>query len=293
DGDAADSDSDTDQIEVDYEITAPTDPGTYSLRLFAVQHLDHGADITLSIEVASTGDGPVITNITSAPSIPIGGEAVLVSSAVSSTTGINDVILQYSLDNRSTWSNITMTLVGGEYQGTLPGQAHDAHVIFRIVAIDSLGVESISGEREFIVGDLPVEPLPVLHYGFYLGVPALVLAFIGTALEYKDEERFTKVHGIMLGLAYILTSINVISLFASDASAWTALNPAYLIDISNFLMWNHSWHIWLGIVSMIFGTLAFITHLGGWKTCKLGLVAVVIWTILGIQGIYLGMFFQM
>jgi hypothetical protein len=39
---------------------------------------------------------------------------------------------------------------------------------------------------------------------------------------------------------------------------------------------------------MILGTLAFLTHLGGWKTCNLGLPAVVLWTILGIMGIYLG-----
>ena len=293
DGDTADSDPDTDQIEVDYVISAPTEPGTYSLEIYAVQHVNHGAHLTLTIEVAATGDGPIITNIGATPPIPVGGEDVVVTSDVSSTIGIDEVILQYSSDNRTSWTNITMTLDGGEYQGTLPGQAHGTYVVFRIVAIDSNGIESISGEREFLVGDIPVEPLPVLHYGFLLGVPALGLAWIGTALEYYNEERFTKIHGIMLGLAYILTSINVISLFASDASSWTALNPTYLIDISNFLMFNHSWHIWLGIVSMIFGTLAFITHIGGWKTCNLGLPAVLIWTILGIQGIYLGMFFVM
>jgi hypothetical protein len=77
------------------------------------------------------------------------------------------------------------------------------------------------------------------------------------------------------------------------ASAWTAMNPAYLIDTSNMLLFMHAWHIWLGIISMIFGTLALLTHLGGWKTCNLGLPAVVLWTILGIMGIYLGETFVM
>jgi hypothetical protein len=84
-------------------------------------------------------------------------------------------------------------------------------------------------------------------------MPAIFLAYIGTALEYYDEERFTRVHGIMLSAAYILTTINVLALFTSDPAGWTALNPIYLFDMSNILLFVHSWHIWLGFVSMYFG----------------------------------------
>ena len=108
-----------------------------------------------------------------------------------------------------------------------------------------------------------------------------------------DEERFTKLHGIMLGMAYFLTLINVSWLFFEDASSFTAMNVQYLFDPSNMIMFVHPWHIWLGIISMVLGTLALITHLGGWKTCNLGLPAVVLWTILGFTGMYLGLYFRM
>ena len=140
-----------------------------------------------------------------------------------------------------------------------------------------------------------MEPIdiPQVHYGWWLGAPALFLAYLGTALEYYDEERFTKIHGIMLGAAYILTSINVVALVIEPAGVWSIMNPAYLIDLSNMLLFMHAWHVWLGIISMVLGTLAFITHLGGWKTCNLGLPAVILWTILGIMGIFLGEVFVM
>jgi len=95
----------------------------------------------------------------------------------------------------------------------------------------------------------------------------------------------------MLSAAYILTSINVCWLFLEDPSVWTAMNPEYLISFASLTLFIHGWHIWLGIISMIFGTLAFLTHIGGWKTCNFGLIAVVLWTILGFTGIFLGVFF--
>jgi hypothetical protein len=189
-----------------------------------------------------------------------------------------------------------MTSSGGdEYTGTIPGDFPDGQeVLWRIVAIDT-SAERVGTIQSFTVGDIPVEPieLPQLHYGWLLGGPALVLAYVGTAIEYYDEERFTRAHGIMLSLAYILTTINVLALLIEPASAWTAMNPSYLFNMSNMLLFVHAWHIWLGIISMVLGTLAFITHLGGWKTCNLGLPAVVLWTILGIMGIYLGQTFVM
>jgi hypothetical protein len=126
-----------------------------------------------------------------------------------------------------------------------------------------------------------------MHYGFYLGLPAIVLAYLGTALEYYDEERFTRIHGYMLTAAYFLTLINVCWLFIEDPATWTALDPMYLINPAQILLFVHSWHIWLGIISMIFGTLALISHIAGWKTCNLGLPAVILWTILGLTGVYL------
>ena len=183
----------------------------------------------------------------------------------------------------------------GTYNGIIPGYPNNQEVLWRIIAADASGVETVSPIQSYIVGNIPVEPIeiPSFHYGWWLGAPALVIAYIGTALEYYDEERFTKIHGMMLGVAYILTAINVAALALEPASIWSIMNPVYLFDLSNMLMFMHAWHVWLGIISMVLGTLALITHLGGWKTCNLGLPAVVLWTILGIMGFYLGEVFVM
>ncbi len=298
DGDPADLNTATDQVEVNYTIVAPTSPGTYTLRVYGAQHtpLSIHTDIAVTVS-APTGPGPSINMINATPPVPLNNEAVqVVADVTSEDYEILYVRLQYSLDSGSSWNNVTMTLDSGLYHGEIPGQPDDTYVIYRVVAGNDNGDETVSWELDYTVGDIPLPPpvpMPQLHYGWLLGAPALVLAYIGTALEYYDEERFTKIHGIMLGLAYILTSINVCWLFFEDPSIFTAMDFQYLLNPSNITLFVHSWHIWLGIISMVLGTLAMITHLGGWKTCNFGLPAVVIWTILGFSGMYLGLYFRM
>ncbi len=283
-----------DSATIDYNITAPSTPGLYTLRLYAVQHIPNGAYIDIAVTVQATGPGPAVMNVNRTPSIPTATESVNVTANVTSTVGITSVILQYITPDDSDWNNVTMEVISGDlYGGTIPELPDATNVTYRIVALDTLGIERVYGPYSYIVGNFPPPPPPIIHYGYLLGIPAIFLAYLGTALEYYDEERFTRIHGVMLSLAYILTSINVLLLFQVDASAWTALNPAYLIDTSNMLLFVHSWHIWLGIISMVFGTLAFITHLAGWKTCNLGLPAVVLWTILAFMGVYLNVAFRM
>ncbi len=291
DDDAADLDTDPLQIEVDYSIVAPVIAGTYDLEFYAVGNGGTGTSTSITVNVIQVGPGPSITDVNGTPGIPTEEETVIVTANVTSGVAITEVTLQYSVDN-STWNNVTMTLVGQLYQCTIPAQPDDTYVTYRIVALDADGIWSVTGVLAYRVGDFPEPPPPPptqWHFGWYLGAPALLLAYLGTALEYYDEEKFTKAHGIMLSLAYILTSINVVALITASPSAWIALNPVYLFqfDLLRIGTFIHSWHIWLGIISMILGTLAFITHLAGWKTCNLGLPAVILWTVLGFTGMYL------
>lgn len=290
DDEAADVDTDPLQIEVDYSIVAPVVAGTYTLRLYAVGDGGTGTSTSITVNSIPSGPGPLITNINGTPGIPIEDEDVVVTANVTSGVAIAGVTLQYSTNN-VTWSNVTMTLVGQLYQGTIPAQPDNTYVTYRVVAVDEDGIWSVSGVLSYRVGDIPIPPPPPplqFHFGWYLGAPALVIAYIGTALEYYDEERFTREHGIMLSIAYFLTLINVVSLITANPSAWSALNPINLIqfDLLRLTPFLHSWHIWLGIISMIFGTLALVSHLAGWKTCNLGLPAVILWTILGLTGMY-------
>jgi len=295
DNDANDVDSDLGEIQTTYSITAPSFADTYTLTIFAAHHTDVGTSFSVTVNVVQVGGGPTIGAPTTEPEVPRANEDFTVRVSVTSDDTITYVRLQYSLDNGSSWTNVTMSESGGMYEGTIPGQLNGQEVLWRIVAADTSGIERVGPTLSYVVGQIPVEPieLPQFHYGWLLGAPALFFAYLGTALEYYDEERFTRIHGIMLTIAYFLTLINVLSLFMEPSGAWTAMNPAYLIDTSNMLFFMHSWHIWLGIISMIFGTLALLTHIGGWKTCNLGLPAVVLWTILGIMGIYLGETFVM
>ena len=293
DDDANDQDPAVNAIQTTYNITAPAFAGQFTLTVWAAQHTPAGASSSITVNVVQAGPGPAIGAPQTTPEVPQAGEDFNVAVEVTSGDTITYVTLQYSVDNGTTWNNVTMVESGGTYEGIIPGLPHNQEVLWRIVAADTSGTERVSETQSYVVGDIPIEPVevPQVHYGWLLGAPALFLAYLGTALEYYDEERFTKAHGIMLGLAYILTTINVLGLFMEPASAWNAMNPTYLFNLGNMLMFMHSWHIWLGIISMILGTLAFITHLGGWKTCNLGLPAVVLWTILGIMGIYLGQVF--
>jgi len=295
DNDAMDLDPADEAIHAIYNITAPAFTGTFTLAIYAAQHTDNGIRSLITVNVIQES-GASIGAPTTIPEVPRANQEFNVTVAVSSEDTITYVRLQYSLDNGISWENVTMSeLSTGIYNGIIPGFPYDQEVLWKIVAADTSGVETVGPILFYIVGHIPVEPIviPQFHYGWLLGAPALFFAYLGTALEYYDEERFTKVHGIMLSLAYILTSINVAALIIEPAGIWSIMNPVYLIDLSNMLLFMHAWHIWLGIISMILGTLAFITHLGGWKTCNLGLPAVILWTILGIMGIYLGEVFVM
>ncbi|MHA1909166.1 MAG: hypothetical protein ACW98Y_17860, partial [Candidatus Thorarchaeota archaeon] len=52
DGDTADLDADTDEVEVNYELTSPSIPGSYTLEAYAAQHTPNGISVSLSVIVA-------------------------------------------------------------------------------------------------------------------------------------------------------------------------------------------------------------------------------------------------
>ncbi|MFW9913386.1 MAG: hypothetical protein ACFFEU_12995 [Candidatus Thorarchaeota archaeon] len=285
DGDAEDLDPDPLELEVEYILTAPALAGSYILEIWAAGNGGYGDFTSITVNVIHVGEGPSIADLTLEPTSPFESESVFVSANVSSEAGIVSAVLQHRANTTTEWTNITMTQVGGYYQATIPRYPPGTTVEFRIVARDADGFEVFTDPPlQYTVQAIPP---PKLHYGFYLGAPALILAYLGTALEYYDEERFTRFHGYMLTIAYFLTLINVLWLFQEDPGAWTALDPSYLINPAELMLFIHSWHIWLGILSMILGTLALITHIAGWKTCNLGLPAVLMWTVLGLTGFYL------
>jgi type 1 glutamine amidotransferase len=69
------------------------------------------------------------------------GQAVTISANVTdSGSGVKEVILQYSLDNGTNWTNVTMNYnaTSGLYEGTIPAQSTNLTVKYAISASDNL-----------------------------------------------------------------------------------------------------------------------------------------------------------
>ena len=55
------------------------------------------------------------------------------------TGGVAEVVLSYSIDGGTTWSNKTMSPAGGAYEAVIPGQPAGRTVVFKIYARDNAG----------------------------------------------------------------------------------------------------------------------------------------------------------
>ncbi|MFW9974679.1 MAG: hypothetical protein ACFFDQ_05420, partial [Candidatus Thorarchaeota archaeon] len=51
-----------------------------------------------------------------------------------------------------------------------------------------------------------------VHMTVILGLPALILLYIGTSLYYVSKEKYTFAHGVCAGLSLLLTTINIVSI---------------------------------------------------------------------------------
>ncbi|MHA3774016.1 lamin tail domain-containing protein [Verrucomicrobiota bacterium sgz303538] len=82
--------------------------------------------------------GPTYANPIHSPAVPSPGQAVTVSAIVSDPDNIGAVALFYSI-NGAAFTSTPMTLQGGKYSGTIPGQTAGAKAQFYVQATDSLG----------------------------------------------------------------------------------------------------------------------------------------------------------
>jgi hypothetical protein len=84
------------------------------------------------------------------PASPSPTDTVTVSATVVDPSGIDFVTLQYKIGTGA-WVNVTMSADGNAWSGTIPAQADEVGVTYRIVAMDGLGNEAISGEFSYTV----------------------------------------------------------------------------------------------------------------------------------------------
>lgn len=113
-----------------------------------------------------------------------------------------------------------------------------------------------------------------IHMTVFLGLPALILLWTGTALYYISKERFTFVHGLCAGLALLLTTINIVTILPLTNTVLSVGGA----DIFHLI------HISLGIIGYLGGIGAFLTGISGIRTHIPGLVAAICWTLVFIMG---------
>jgi hypothetical protein len=85
--------------------------------------------------------GPVFTDVSHSPVVPLANETVTVRAKVSDADGIGAVQIRYSLNDPSA-SPTSRSMThrgGGVYEGTIPGQTLNTRVVFYITATDSGG----------------------------------------------------------------------------------------------------------------------------------------------------------
>ncbi|MHA1552199.1 MAG: clostripain-related cysteine peptidase [Candidatus Heimdallarchaeaceae archaeon] len=81
--------------------------------------------------------GPDVSSINHIPYNPDPGENIQVICTVTGPYTITSVILAYSYDGGSTWTNVTMSASGSEYTGTIPGNENADDIRYKIYATDS------------------------------------------------------------------------------------------------------------------------------------------------------------
>ena len=135
-------------------------------------YIKHGSYI-VGEEVRDT-EGPKIIEVRIEPSQPGAYQDVKVMAWLSDASGLDVVILDYSVDGGKTWRSINMKKVGNHYEGTIPGQPGGTLVRFRIRARDKVGNESESPIYLFKV-------MPATNVSVLVGIIPVVTAIAASA----------------------------------------------------------------------------------------------------------------
>jgi len=94
--------------------------------------------------------GPII-DVTHSPLQPGHTDIVVVTATASDTSGVVDVVLSYSTNGGSSWTDSAMDPIGLEWLVTIPVQPIGTQVIYKAFAMDILGNGAISGEGSYTV----------------------------------------------------------------------------------------------------------------------------------------------
>jgi hypothetical protein len=127
------------------------DDGAHTIDFYSVDYFENEEDIKTQT-VYLDASAPIIDTPTRYPTGDVEfGQAVTISVNVTdSGSGVKEVLLQYSLNNGTDWTDVTMTYnsTSGLYEGLIPAQSTNLTVKYAISAddnVDNNAVEDDSG----------------------------------------------------------------------------------------------------------------------------------------------------
>jgi hypothetical protein len=117
------------------------DDGAHSIQFYSIDYFGNEENVKTQTVYLDTTE-PNIDTPTRYPTGDIEfGQAVTISVNVTdSGSGVKEVLLQYSLNNGTSWTNVTMTYndTSGLYEGTIPAQSINLTVKYAISASDNM-----------------------------------------------------------------------------------------------------------------------------------------------------------
>lgn len=123
------------------------------------------------------------------------------------------------------------------------------------------------------------------HFSIYLGAPAIIALAIGTILYEKDKEKYTKAHGILASISFILTTVNIIFIAIQPALWISFFSSSSWVSFFSSSKWVWAIHIILGVGGWIAGLIAAITGLSGIRLKWPGYTALACWSLNFLVGI--------
>ncbi len=128
-----------------YKTTIPKQAaGTIYLSVNAKDNVDAVSSVSYNYSVVQN-EIPIISNITNNPLNPVTGQAIKIAATISDSDGsIEDSWLRWGTSSSNLSNQVTMALVGGNYETTIPSQTQAGPIYLSINARDDFGAVSTS-----------------------------------------------------------------------------------------------------------------------------------------------------
>jgi type 1 glutamine amidotransferase len=117
------------------------DDGSHTIQFYSIDYFGNEEDVKTQAVYLDTTEPNIDTPTRYPPGDIEFGQAVTISVNVTdSGSGVKEVLLQYSLNNGTSWTNVTMIYnsTSGLYEGTIPAQSTNLTVKYAISANDNV-----------------------------------------------------------------------------------------------------------------------------------------------------------